>query len=379
MIREFQGPYRWLSNFWSAKVIFEGIEYPSVEHAYVAAKTTCMDTRRKIANMPSPGQAKREGRRLTLRANWDNIKLGVMEKLVYNKFANNPELKDKLLATGNELIQEGNRWNDKFWGVCLKTGEGENHLGRIIMEVREKTKGGITMIGITERGDAGLDFSWVDKLQLVNIIISKNLNDRLITELVKHQDKIIFHMTCTGFGGTMIEPNVPKRTYTLNQLDKLVSSGFPVSQIVFRVDPIFPTPKHLSTIALMLKYLKQSSSLDIRRVRYSFIDMYPHVRKRLTDKGIKVSWDTFTAPEDAVVTAIETLEKYGFELESCAEEGPHGVGCISKKDLDILGIKQRLTGSSSQRRDCLCPTQKLELLTGKTRCPHGCLYCYWKD
>lgn len=92
-----------------------------------------------------------------------------------------------------------------------------------------KIKGGFIMkVGITERGDAGLDFSWVEKLLPLNVIITKNLNDTIIKHLVNNKDKIILHMTCTGLGSTVIEPNVPNVEFTYSQIRKLIKEGFPV-------------------------------------------------------------------------------------------------------------------------------------------------------
>jgi DNA repair photolyase len=92
-------------------------------------------------------------------------------------------------------------------------------------------------VGITERGDAGLDFSWINKLLDANIIITKNLNDTMIQHLINNKDKIILHITCTDFGATKVEPNVPNVKFTHNQVLKLIENGFPVNQIVLRVDP----------------------------------------------------------------------------------------------------------------------------------------------
>ncbi len=136
MIHEFQGQYRWLSNFWRCEVPYEGIVYPSSEHAYVASKTLNMDQRQHIASLDTSGQAKRYGRKLALRPDWEEVKIMVMCEVVEAKFRNNPELADKLVATGDQLLQEGNRWGDTFWGVDLRTGKGENHLGRTLMTVR---------------------------------------------------------------------------------------------------------------------------------------------------------------------------------------------------------------------------------------------------
>lgn len=133
VIDSFQGDYRWLSSFEPVDVVFEGEIYPSVEHAYVAAKTLDRDTRKTIAALSSPGAAKRAGRSLKLRPDWEQVKLDVMEKLVRQKFQH-VRLRRLLMSTVGMEIVEGNTWGDTFWGVCC--GVGENHLGKIIMKVR---------------------------------------------------------------------------------------------------------------------------------------------------------------------------------------------------------------------------------------------------
>jgi len=133
-ITSFSEENRFLSNFWPCVVKIEGIEYPSVEHAYQAAKTLNVAEREEIALLTA-GQAKRRGYRVLLRDDWESIKLGVMEDLVRQKFIDRV-LREKLLATGDEELIEGNDWGDKFWGVC--DGEGENWLGKILMKVRSE-------------------------------------------------------------------------------------------------------------------------------------------------------------------------------------------------------------------------------------------------
>lgn len=233
-------------------------------------------------------------------------------------------------------------------------------------------------IGITERGDAGIDFSWVEKLYPANIIISKNLNDKLIANLVGNKNKIIFHMTCTGFGGTKIEPNVPNVDFTHEQILKLIDEGFPAKQITLRIDPIVPTEKGLCTVENLLQKFKDTG---IKRIRYSFLDMYPHVKERFEENNIELPYDNFSAPKFMMDNSILLFEKYEdvYEFESCAEYTKHQLGCISQKDLDVLGIKEKIEVSGFQRKGCLCAAEKTELLTNKTRCPHQCLYCYWKD
>lgn len=135
-IDEFNGPYRWLSNFHMCPVMYEGELYPSSEHAYMAAKTTNLEIRAEIKALPKPGLAKQIGKRLKLIDNWNNIRLSVMETILRDKFTRNQNLKQMLLDTCDFELIEGNTWNDTFWGVC--NGKGENHLGKILMKLRKE-------------------------------------------------------------------------------------------------------------------------------------------------------------------------------------------------------------------------------------------------
>ena len=138
MIKEFQGEYRFLSNFWPCRVWLDGDEYKSVEHAYQAAKTLDKEQRQFIREAASPGQAKRRGNTVRIRKDWESVKLVIMSDLVEQKFIYNSILKSQLLSTGDKLLQEGNRWGDTYWGVDLRTGQGSNHLGKILMRIRNK-------------------------------------------------------------------------------------------------------------------------------------------------------------------------------------------------------------------------------------------------
>jgi ribA/ribD-fused uncharacterized protein len=133
-IDSFQGEFRFLSNFWPAEVVFEGVTYPTVEHAYQSAKTFDMTERRRIAALPTPEEAKRAGRALKLRDDWDRAKFDVMEQCVRYKFTHHADLRRQLLATGDRYLEEGNTWNDRIWGVYQ--GQGDNRLGKILMQVR---------------------------------------------------------------------------------------------------------------------------------------------------------------------------------------------------------------------------------------------------
>lgn len=136
MIKEFQGNKRWLSNFAPVSIEYNGVTYPSVEHAYMSAKSINPNWKRFCADSKNtPGKVKKASRNIILVSDWEEKKLLVMEECVRKKFSQEP-YKSKLLKTKNVHIQEGNRWGDKFWGVCLKTNRGENRLGRLIMKVR---------------------------------------------------------------------------------------------------------------------------------------------------------------------------------------------------------------------------------------------------
>lgn len=134
-INDFSGKNRWLSNFWPCEVKYEELIYPSSEHAYVAAKTLNLQDRLVISAIPTANLVKKYGRSLMLRPNWDNIRLEEMYKIVFDKFTRNIDLSEKLLATENQELVEGNWWGDRFWGVDTQ-GIGCNHLGKILMEVR---------------------------------------------------------------------------------------------------------------------------------------------------------------------------------------------------------------------------------------------------
>lgn len=147
-ILEFKGENSWLSNFDTVRVELNGNIFPSIEHAYVSAKSHDQRLLKLCLNpTKTSGQIKREGSnakpygekgaRYVLVPHWHTRKIDVMEHLLRQKFNKEP-FKTKLLDTGNRYIQEGNRWNDTFWGFCLKTNKGSNHLGKLIMKIRKE-------------------------------------------------------------------------------------------------------------------------------------------------------------------------------------------------------------------------------------------------
>ena len=134
-IDSFSGEYDFLSNFFECDVKYRGRTYCSSEAAYQAAK--CKNPKDRLIFLDAtPSMAKRYGRRVEIRPDWDEVKYGVMREIVYLKFWQWPDLREKLLATGEAELIEGNTWNDTYWGVC--NGVGENNLGKILMDVRRE-------------------------------------------------------------------------------------------------------------------------------------------------------------------------------------------------------------------------------------------------
>lgn len=133
-INRFSGKYSFLSNFSPASIKFDDEYYPSVEHAYQAAKTESTEEREKIRILDKASDAKRVGRTVKVRDCWDEMKLDLMEELLIKKFSI-PWYADLLDSTGELELVEGNWWKDTYWGVY--NGVGENHLGKLLMKIRE--------------------------------------------------------------------------------------------------------------------------------------------------------------------------------------------------------------------------------------------------
>lgn len=138
-INKFRGEYYFLSNFYEAPVTYDGVTYANNEAAFQAQKVVDPESRRKWAGLPA-GIAKKYGRTVPLRPDWEDVKVSAMEGIVRAKFLQNPDLARKLLATGEAELVEGNTWRDRFWGVDAATGEGRNELGKILMKVRSELR-----------------------------------------------------------------------------------------------------------------------------------------------------------------------------------------------------------------------------------------------
>ena len=143
MINCFDGEFAFLSNF-HPSMITDGNEwFPTVEHYFQAAKTETTEEYKAIAAALTPGQAKRLGRNVTLRTDWEEVKEQVMLDALRKKFEI-PALREMLLITGDEELVEGNTWHDNYWGNCTcdrcKNIEGKNKLGKLLMQVREEIR-----------------------------------------------------------------------------------------------------------------------------------------------------------------------------------------------------------------------------------------------
>lgn len=137
MIDSFDGKYAFLSNFYPATVEYGGIKYQNSEAAYQAQKTIDDTVMRRFATL-SPEAAKRMGRSIQLRPDWEQVKDDIMLNVCRCKFRQHPDLARELVETGNEELIEGNTWDDTCWGVC--NGVGENRLGKILMRIRDELR-----------------------------------------------------------------------------------------------------------------------------------------------------------------------------------------------------------------------------------------------
>jgi len=237
-------------------------------------------------------------------------------------------------------------------------------------------------IGITERGDAGLDLGWMKKLDKVDgaILISKHpakLLEALGELSVPELDKIIVHCTITGYGNAPIEPNVPHPAQALMAYKNLLQMFGP-ERTVLRIDPIIPSDRGTIIASSILHHAGG-------RVRISFLDAYVHVRFRFRAAGMgaATAWEGLHAPLDQRMKSFCTLQAATtHHIEVCGEPGFLCEGCVSLLDFKALKLNAPLSDvwKKAQRPECACATvEKTELLTRKKQCLSRCLYCYWVD
>jgi hypothetical protein len=140
-ILEFKDEHHFLSNFHPATFVWRHIIWLNSEAAYQAAKSNDYGTWLEFAKMRNPAQAKQAGKTVKMRDDWDEVKVGIMREIVFEKFNQNPDLKALLVATGDAKLEEGNAWEDVFWGICPPgSGVGHNYLGNILMDVRRSLR-----------------------------------------------------------------------------------------------------------------------------------------------------------------------------------------------------------------------------------------------
>ena len=223
-------------------------------------------------------------------------------------------------------------------------------------------------IGITERGDGGINQSWRNQMKNVDgaIIITKAPQLLIDTDI---PNNIIIHCTITGWGGTIIEPGVEKPSITIPAWKQL-KEQLDDSRVVLRIDPIIAShPKPAFNV------LKMANPSPTDRIRISFMDAYPHVRTRFENAKLELDQPQFHAD---LATRKNITEAFPPHTEICGEPGFKCKGCISTRDLNTMKITTTSTGKCTQRRECMCISEKTELLNNRGQCKHGCLYCYWK-
>lgn len=142
IIDEFTGDYMFLSNFSKWPCEFEGIIYPTSEHAFQAAKSLDYGERLAFSKLNNPAAAKEKGKNVILRPDWELVKYGVMFNVLLSKFTRNQKVFIKLLSTDDAELIEGNTWHDNYWGDCIcdkcSKKYGQNNLGRILMALRNR-------------------------------------------------------------------------------------------------------------------------------------------------------------------------------------------------------------------------------------------------
>ena len=236
-------------------------------------------------------------------------------------------------------------------------------------------------IGITEAGDAGRHLEWTTAMDTVHaaILITKAVTDEFLAAVEAFRVRVMVHVTVTGYGGSLMEPGAPSAEWSRRQYDRLARILSP-ERTVLRVDPIIPTTKGLVTADAVLRLFEDSG---VQRVRYSFLDMYPHVRVRFQAAGLPDPYQGGFGPAPSQIEAAQRALapwRARYRFESCAERGVDQVGCFSVRDGGPLGFETgAFSGSSHQRAGCLCPKNKVQLLYHRGRCEHGCPYCYWRD
>ena len=133
MIRQFKGEYAFLNNFYEISVEYRGRIYSNNEAAFQAQKTCDERIKQQFENL-DPIEARNLGKTIPLRKDWEEVKDQIMYEICFAKFSQHPDLMDNIVYTGKRPLEEGNHWNDRYWGTV--NGVGENKLGKILMQIR---------------------------------------------------------------------------------------------------------------------------------------------------------------------------------------------------------------------------------------------------
>ena len=226
-------------------------------------------------------------------------------------------------------------------------------------------------IGTTERGDAGRNLVWLKALErgVVAGVVAVTKAPQALVDLTLPA-QVVVHCTITGHGGSVLEPGVAPPQVTLDAYHELVAR-YGGERIVLRIDPIFTCNEDWQQTALDVREYAQG------RVRISFFDFYPHLRRRFFDAGVDYLQPQFHTPRNLRRKIWQQLG----EPEICAEPGLQCSGCISARDIAAMGlVPESLSGRTGDQRPlCKCITEKHELLANRSPCGHDCLYCYWKE
>ena len=262
-------------------------------------------------------------------------------------------------------------------------------------------------IGITERGDAGRDLSWYDKMLIDDtvegaVIITKNIDSAdfrsKLLDMHKNGKPCILHATVTGWGFSPMEPRVATTETAIDHIRKVIDDGFPADRIVLRVDPIIPTPEGMQKAYSVITRANITIP-DVKRIRISVYDDYHGARDEMIARGY-APIDTFgkwkneqerrpsrTAIQSIIKMLIQTNNVGTRVFECCAEPELAKAhpsifveqGCVSEQDYLLMGLVPPLSLPNKYARfGCKCLSTKKELLTEKKPCPNNCAYCYWR-
>ena len=260
-------------------------------------------------------------------------------------------------------------------------------------------------IGMTERGDAGINHSWYEKL-VSNpsfagaILITKAPYNPIFQKkaiaLLEHMPAIV-HCGITGWGQTPMEPVAWNPKDAVASIRRFINNGFPATNIVLRIDPIIPSEEGIKRAQNVIQ-LAKTFIPDVSRIRISIYDDYHNARAEIVRRGYQpidniTKWknemERRPTPEQirTVAEALMAVSNPEQHFELCAEpelakaypDRFHWFGCLSHKDCQIMGIEvpESIAINNQKRFGCRCLCMKRELLTNKKRCPHICAYCYW--